>query len=408
MIYGQDTDGVVDDCVSYNKRCVWYGKLPCSGDTATASRSRALSENLCGIDNMLSNLFCRCGITLRDVTAGLLQLFRSGDSPRDVLSHCRRLRICRVCAFGGYPTCMRYVLGFDGGGTKTECVLMNSADEVLARTFAGPSNPSRIGVESAVRAIEECADLALRDTGLERSAISAVGAGLAGTAKADMKESMSRALQECFVGAAITVLTDLEAALVAAGEGPAIVVVMGTGSAAFGRNREGENARAGGYGRFTSDEGSAYDIGRRAIAAAVQRRAGGSDSMLGRQILEQLQCTDWAVVEHRAQTIPDEIYPPIFPVVAAAADVGDAMARGILIEAAQDLACLVADVADRLHLRESEFLLAKIGGTIGRSQFFDAQVDSALKHVVPGAEIGKLRISPAEAAALVARGGDAR
>src|SRR5438309_9581522 len=107
---------------------------------------------------------------------------------------------------------MRYILGFDGGGTKTECVLMNSADQVLARTFAGPSNPSRIGVESAIRAIVTCADLALRDTALERTAISAVGAGLAGTAKPDMKENMSRALQECFPDARITVLTDLEAA----------------------------------------------------------------------------------------------------------------------------------------------------------------------------------------------------
>jgi N-acetylglucosamine kinase-like BadF-type ATPase len=70
---------------------------------------------------------------------------------------------------------MRYILGFDGGGTKTECVLMNSADQVLARTYAGPSNPSRIGVESAVRAIEESANLALRDAGLERSAISGWG-----------------------------------------------------------------------------------------------------------------------------------------------------------------------------------------------------------------------------------------
>src|SRR5882762_3926209 len=202
-----------------------------------------------------------------------------------------------------YPFCMRYILGFDGGGTKTECVLMNSADQVLARTFAGPSNPSRIGVESAVRAIEECGNLALRETGLERSAISAVGAGIAGTAKPEMKESVTRAPQESFAGASIIVLTDLEAGLAAAGEGPAIILVMGTGSAAFGRNAEGEIARAGGYGPASSDQGSAYDIGRRAIASAIRERVGESDSALGRQILEQLRCTEWPVVQHRAQTI---------------------------------------------------------------------------------------------------------
>src|SRR5712664_3405958 len=206
---------------------------------------------------------------------------------------------------------MRYILGFDGGGTKTECVLMNSADQVLARTYAGPSNPSRIGVESAARAVEESAELALRETGLQRSAVTAVGAGLAGTAKTDMKERMRGALQKCFPGAAVTILTDLEAALAAAGEGPAIVLVVGTGSE------------------------------------------------LGKQILAQLRCTEWPVVQHRAQTMPDEIFPPLFPVIAAAADSGDATAQRILVGAAQEVSSLVADVADRLHLREKEFLLAK-------------------------------------------------
>jgi N-acetylglucosamine kinase-like BadF-type ATPase len=303
---------------------------------------------------------------------------------------------------------MRYILGFDGGGTKTECVLMNSADQVLARTYAGASNPSRIGVESAVRAIEEAAELALRDAKLERSAIAAVGAGLAGTAKPEMKERMSGALQKCFPGATITVLTDLEAALAAAGEGPAIVLVVGTGSAAFGRNADGEIARAGGYGPSESDQGSAYDIGRRAIAAAMQERTGGAESALGKEILGQLRCTEWSVVEDRAQTMPDEIFPPIFPVIAAAADCGDAVAQEILVRAAEEVSSLVANVADRLHLCEKEFLLAKLGGTIGRSRFFDAQIDAALKEVVPRARIGGLRISPAEAAALAVKESDAK
>src|SRR5580765_142576 len=102
---------------------------------------------------------------------------------------------------------------------------------------------------------------------------------------------------------------------------------MGTGSAAFGRNAEGEIARAGGYGPSSSDQGSAYDIGRRAIATAMRERVGESDSVLGRQILEQLRCTEWPVVQHRGQTIPDEIFPPIFPVVASAADAGNASAQ---------------------------------------------------------------------------------
>ena len=303
---------------------------------------------------------------------------------------------------------MHYVLGFDGGGTKTECVLMNSADQVLARTYAGPSNPSRIGVESAVRAVEESADLALRDAGLERSAIAAIGAGLAGTAKPDMKERVRCALQKSFAGATVTVLTDLDVALAAVGEGPAIILVAGTGSAAMGRNARNEMWRAGGYGRGVSDQGSAFDIGRRAVAAAAQERAKvGKDTSLGRLILARLGLVEWQAVQHRAQTMPDEIYPPIFPVVAAAADAGDATARELLRGAANELGLLIGEVADRLDLRGKEFALVKIGGMIGRSRFFDAQIDDALKQVVPSAQMGKLRISPAEAAALAARGSDA-
>src|SRR5258705_13818659 len=61
----------------------------------------------------------------------------------------------------------RYILGFDGGGTKTEGVVMNSADQALAGTFAGQSNPSGKGEENAVRGVEECANQALREAGIE-------------------------------------------------------------------------------------------------------------------------------------------------------------------------------------------------------------------------------------------------
>jgi N-acetylglucosamine kinase-like BadF-type ATPase len=301
---------------------------------------------------------------------------------------------------------MRYILGFDGGGTKTECVLMNSADQILARTYAGPSNPSRIGVEKAVLAVEQSADLALREAGLGRKAITSLGAGLAGTAKAEMKQGVLCALEEKFPGARIILITDLEAALMAVGEGPAIVLVVGTGSAAVGRNAAGEVARTGGYGRFISDEGSAFDIGRQAIAAAVAESRGGTDSVLGKQILERLGCADWKVVQHRAQTMADETFPPLFPVIAELADSGDATARKILQQAARDLAMLVADVAEQLHLGDTEFLLAKIGGTVGRSAFFDAEVDVGLKNAAPHARIGQLRISPAEAAAVMAKEAD--
>jgi len=76
------------------------------------------------------------------------------------------------------------------------------ADELrrsgLARTYGGASNPRRIGVESAVCAIEEAAELALRDAGLEPQRDYAVGAGLAGTAKTGNERTHERRATEMF------------------------------------------------------------------------------------------------------------------------------------------------------------------------------------------------------------------
>ena len=282
---------------------------------------------------------------------------------------------------------------------------MDTSDHVLARAFAGPSNPTRIGVDAAVRSVEEAASLCLREAGLNLGAISAIGAGLAGTANPEMRERTRGAMEAAFPGIRVTLLTDLEAALAAAGEGPVIVVVAGTGSAAIGRNARNEIIRAGGWGPSSSDHGSAFDIGRRAVGVATNSHTETSaPSTLEGQILLQLGCSTWSEVQRRAETSPDDVFPRIFPVVTAAADAGDAAVREILLNAIAELSSLVREVAGRLGFHENEFRLAKTGGMFGRSVFFDAQFDAAAKKILPHAQLGGLRISPAEAAALAARG----
>lgn len=299
---------------------------------------------------------------------------------------------------------MNYILGFDGGGTKTECVLMDSSDHVAARTFAGPSNPTRIGVEAAVRAVQEAASLCLREVQLDLSAVSAIGAGLAGTANPEMRELTRSALEKAFPRIRVILLTDLEAALAAAGEGPVIVLVAGTGSAAIGRNARNKIVRAGGWGPSSSDHGSAFDIGRRAIAVASKSHTEtGAPSTLEGQILVQLGCSSWPEVQLRAETAADQVYPRIFPVITAAADAGDAAVREILLSAVKELSSLVKEVADQLGFKKTQFLLAKTGGMFGRSVFFDEQFHAAVTKILPRARLGGLRVSPAEAAALAAR-----
>jgi len=306
-------------------------------------------------------------------------------------------------SFFTYAFGMDYVLGLDGGGTKTECVLMDRAGRIIVRSFSGPSNPSRIGVEAAVREIARGAELALQDGGIARNAVVALCAGMAGTGNAAIKERVLRDLQNAFPEMTVRVITDLEAALGAAGEGAVIVLVAGTGSAAIGRDAQGQIWRAGGQGPRTGDDGSAYDIGSRAVTRAMKEREGkGTDSSLGNKILEQLGYSSWPELQRRAAEQPDAVFPLVFPLVAAAADAGDAAAREILLQAAGELSSLVSTVAEHMGYGRQSILVAKTGGTVGRSAFFDAQLDVALKQVLPLAKIGALAMSSAEAAARIA------
>ncbi|HUC52506.1 MAG TPA: BadF/BadG/BcrA/BcrD ATPase family protein [Candidatus Cybelea sp.] len=303
-----------------------------------------------------------------------------------------------------YALGMDFVLGVDGGGTKTECVLMDAAGKIVARSFSGPSNPYRVGVELASREIAKAAELCLREARVERNAVAAIGAGLAGTGDPALKEGMRASMEKAFPGAAVRIFTDLEAALAATGEGPVIVLVAGTGSAAIGRNGQGQIWRTGGQGPRLGDDGSAFDIGSRAVARAMkERERKETESVLGSEILNQLGYASWKELQERASQKPDSVFPLVFPIVAAAADAGDPSACEILVQAAGELSSLVNVVAEHSGQGREKIMIVKMGGTVGRSAFFDAQLDAALKRILPQAEIGSLRMSPAEAAARAAR-----
>lgn len=298
---------------------------------------------------------------------------------------------------------MRVFLGFDGGGTKTECVALDDRARVVGRSKAGASNPTRIGFESAAKAVEDAAALALAQTGSRRDEVVSICAGLAGTGKPENRQRMNALLSSAFPNAAVQVLMDLELPLAAIERGPAIVLVAGTGSAAIARDARGNVLRAGGFGRDISDEGSAYDVGHSAVEDAMKQQSlTGKDSSLGSQILRELDCRNWTEVLEKIAGNPDAVYPRIFPAIAAAADSGDESARFLLSDAAEKLAALVRTLSEQLGLAATDFALAKAGGMIGRSAHFDRELAEHLKSALPRAHEVNVSEPAAETAARLA------
>lgn len=297
-----------------------------------------------------------------------------------------------------------YILGFDGGGTKTECLLADAEGNVLARATTGPSNPLRAGYMKAWFALGEAADSVMARQKITADRIRGVCAGLGGAGRPGVVRRVTTYFERSFPRAEIRVTTDLEIALEAAfGGGEGILLLAGTGSAALGRDANGRIARAGGRGPSFSDEGSAFDIGReavRAVALADEQR--GPETALTKKIISPHHWRDWTILLEAVSKNADDVFPKIFPFVAQLADKGDAVSQRILTGAAASLAGLAQAVAKELGWTDRTFDIAKSGGVYGHSKFFDAAIEAETIKLIPRARLIGVDVSPAEAAVRMA------
>jgi len=155
-----------------------------------------------------------------------------------------------------------FKIGVDGGGTKTECILVDARGEIVARHLAPGCNPSQIGPEKA-RAILEAA---LRElTAKNSGAVSHSLFCMAGS------RAFWRETADALTGyGPITTTDDSHPVLeLATGGAAGLVLHAGTGSFVAARSPDGAVHYAGGLGWKLGDPGSGYDLGRRAIAFAL-------------------------------------------------------------------------------------------------------------------------------------------
>jgi N-acetylglucosamine kinase-like BadF-type ATPase len=299
---------------------------------------------------------------------------------------------------------MGYFLGIDGGGTKTDCVVLDARGTVIGEGRGGPSNPLRSGFDGAFTSLREAATEALESARIRASDITCVCAGIAGAGRRSVVRRIIVFLTQEFPAALTHVTTDYEVALEsAAGSGPGVVLIAGTGSVAYGRNAAGETARAGGYGPWIGDEGSAFEIGRRAVSAVARTRDMDAPvTVMAEMISAALDCPDWDDLMLRIMKNADDVFPKLFPVVAEAANSEDSAAKEIMFASAIGLGNLAMVVIRRLRMKDQQFPLVKCGGVFGHSQMLDSLLDSVLASGALRARISRLEISPAIGAARMA------
>ena len=258
---------------------------------------------------------------------------------------------------------MNYIIGVDGGGTKTLALLADLDGNVLARGLSGSSNYNAVGFETACLALADAINSSKKNIPDE---ISALCLGLAGVGRSEDIERFQTWAQNKFPRTIVKVVNDADILLAASSStGPAIALVCGTGSIIYGRTITGELIRAGGWGYLFGDEGSGYSIGAAALRAVMQAYDGRGTSTL----LTQL------ILEKRGLNTPPDLIRSIYgadsprlevaslsELVEQAASQNDALAISILDEAAQALVKSIKAVYPKLG--SATFLLIISGGTI--------------------------------------------
>jgi N-acetylglucosamine kinase-like BadF-type ATPase len=301
---------------------------------------------------------------------------------------------------------MRYYIGVDGGASKTDAIVIDQNGEAHGRGLAGGSNHLRVGIEEATRNVERAVNKALVEAGVAIRDVEYAYCGIAGADHPVHHQRVVDSLRVFFPRGNFIVDTDARIALTGAvGFGPGIVIIAGTGSVAFGRNASNDESRAGGWGPTIGDEGSGFWIAREGLSAIVRAHDGRGFATL----MTSLLCEDYDMCSpddlprfvYATTTHADDI-ARYGKLVIEAAQSGDEVARDILSRAGSELAECVLAVARQLHMSDSEFDVAHVGGAFHAGDLLLNPMRMRLNRDAPGATIHPPHEEPVRGAARMA------
>ena len=301
---------------------------------------------------------------------------------------------------------MSYYIGVDGGASKTAALVCDEEMQPLGRGLAGGSNHLRVGIEEATRNVERAVNMALVEAGIAIKSVEYAYCGIAGSDHPEHHEDVVEALRVFFPRMNFVVDTDARIALTGAvGFGSGVVIIAGTGSVAFGRNSEGRELRAGGWGPTLGDEGSGYAIARDGLSAIVR----AYDGRAPHTKMTDLLCHAYGMCNpgdlprfvYATTTHADDI-ARYGKLVIEAAHSNDEVALGILNRAGQELGECVLAVARNLDITNEAFPVAYVGGAFHAGELLLHPLRKRVQEEAPRAELIKPKHSPVEGAALMA------
>jgi N-acetylglucosamine kinase-like BadF-type ATPase len=297
----------------------------------------------------------------------------------------------------------RYVMGIDGGATKTLAAVLDLQENVLHLAHGGPSNEDAIGVRAAVQALLDAADSAIGRAGVTEQSLAAAVLAVAGTDTEAIAAHLRARRSEHWL-----VVNDVVAAWATATEASAgVAAISGTGSNVFGVGRQGQTWRAGGWGHLLGDEGSGYWLGIHSIRAALRDRDGtgpptalsdAAAAFFGTDSVEALATAVYGKPLTKGEISAFATH------TASLAESGDAVACELFVRAAGELAHQIRAVIERteLHRAGEEFPVGLIGSAFKAGAVFVEPLTALVHETAPAAAVSVVEMAPVGGSLLLA------
>ncbi len=292
-----------------------------------------------------------------------------------------------------------YIIGVDGGGSKTDGLCADMSGHVLTRATTGPTSltATSLGLAS-MNLVETFRQLTAGLTG--ELYFPKVVIGIAGLDTPEEKQRAEDVFRDVLQGyhiGTLTIVNDIHLVLAAGSkQGNVIALISGTGSQCYGKGMDGRSARTGGMDFLLTDQGSGYEIGRRVLRAAVCSFDGRSiPSSLEQMVLKHFEVEDF-------NDLKAKVYFPILnkaqvaelaKVCVDAHQQGDKVATQILDDMALDLLNMAEAVIRRLEFTNEAAEVICSGG-IAKLPFIFEKVKSALAPKYPKLSIKIMEEEP--------------
>lgn len=300
----------------------------------------------------------------------------------------------------------RFVIGVDGGGTKTHAILVALDGTVIADSHGGPTNLQTVGIQPAARILLELIVECCKKGGCSSDAVESIVLGLAGAGRNLDRTELLNALLELSVKKKfpfknIIIETDARIALEAAfAASPGIVVIAGTGSIALYRTEDKKVLRAGGWGNILGDEGSGFAIARDALNAVMRQHDGrGDKTLLTKKVFEHFNISN--VEDMITKVYQDRSHIAAFvPKVLEAVTERDHVAHSILVKNASDLGELVRVLTMKVRPK-SKLPVCLMGGLLETENEYSKMVKEKIVRSLPHVVVQKPKFPAAFGAAIL-------